>query len=793
MLLSVVVLPTSAATSTTDQIRYNVNKIEVTTYQELMTALETKSEETNPADLYVVVQNDIKDEWDGYTDIVITYPGNVTLDLNGHKVIMKSPNGDSMFWLKGENPTNFTIINTGKDASGNNEKGTIIFRSDSAGSSVILSQNINATINIIGRNHEYSSDTIGSNGGRDNDIEICMEYANWQTEDKGYKFYTIYLQKINQIYISNTCLDNDTATAYNLFVDETKEGQYYPVTITGKSELLNREYDLQGVNVYFTPRAYNGSRYDWLGSCYIEGGEEGNTTYQSISAIVNNSDKLTWKSVLIDNSGVPYGSTAMPDKTAVYNFNYKDTITPVTDSTANIDTYKGIYVRRTCCDGDYAETTREVVTQLGHIYRCNACDGARTYDFHNFRLTSRGIAATCIKKGISEKYECNIGDCEYYKGETILPLDPNNHNKDRLYTKTNAALPTCTKAGNTAEVICLDCEALVQKFTRLPATGHTEAIDKAVAATCTTPGVTEGKHCSVCGETIVKQKVISPCHSYGEWTVKTAATCTKEGTKERTCLACGATEALSIDKLPHDYTSAVTTKATCTKEGVMTYKCKNCTDSYTKPIAKTAHSYKTTVTKATTSKNGSKVTKCTVCGAVQSTVTIAKVSKVKLNKTSFTYNGKTQKPTVTVTDANGKTLKQGTDYTVKYSKGRKNVGQYTVTVTFKGNYSGTKKLTFKIVPKGTSISKLTAGKKQFTVKWSKQTKQTTGYEIQYSTSKKMKNAKIVTVTKNSTTSKTIKKLKASKTYYVRIRTYKTVDGVKIYSAWSSIKNIKTKK
>lgn len=203
-----------------------------------------------------------------------------------------------------------------------------------------------------------------------------------------------------------------------------------------------------------------------------------------------------------------------------------------------------------------------------------------------------------------------------------------------------------------------------------------------------------------------------------------------------------------------------------------------------------------TTAKATTSKNGTQTTTCQSCGEVISTETIAKISSVKLSATSYTYNGKVKTPTVTVKDANGKTLKKDTDYTVKYSSGRKNVGQYTVTITFKGNYSGSKKLTFKIVPKGTSISKLTAGKGSFTAKWNKQTTQTTGYQVQYSTSSKMSNAKAGSTGKNTTTSATVKKLKNGTTYYVRIRTYKTVKigdkSTRIYSSWSSVKKVKTK-
>ena len=208
------------------------------------------------------------------------------------------------------------------------------------------------------------------------------------------------------------------------------------------------------------------------------------------------------------------------------------------------------------------------------------------------------------------------------------------------------------------------------------------------------------------------------------------------------------------------------------------------------------HTYKSTVVKtATTERKGELEKRCS-CGSVESKSAIAKITSIKLSKKKFTYNGKAQKPTVTVKDSKGKTLKNGTDYTVKYSKGRKDVGEYTVKITFKGKYSGTKTLTFKIVPKGTSISKLKAGKKQFTAKWSAQTTQTTGYELQYSTKSSMSGAKKVTVKKNKTTSSTVKKLKGGKKYYVRVRTYKTVKvngkSVKLYSSWSKVKNVKTK-
>ena len=94
-------------------------------------------------------------------------------------------------------------------------------------------------------------------------------------------------------------------------------------------------------------------------------------------------------------------------------------------------------------------------------------------------------------------------------------------------------------------------------------------------------------------------------------------------------------------------------------------------------------------------------------------------------------------------------------------------------------------------PKKTSIKKLTAKKKALKVTW-KKTSGVKGYQIQYSLKKNFKGSKTVTITKSSTTSKTISKLKRRKKYYVRVRTYREVLGKKYYSAWSSSKNKKTK-
>ena len=169
---------------------------------------------------------------------------------------------------------------------------------------------------------------------------------------------------------------------------------------------------------------------------------------------------------------------------------------------------------------------------------------------------------------------------------------------------------------------------------------------------------------------------------------------------------------------------------------------------------------------------------------------------VTLSKTSFVYNGKNQKPTVTVKYGSSKLASD--QYTITWPKNQKNVGPHSITVTLKSNYSGKKAVSYSILPKGTKLGKITAAKKGFTVKWSKQsTKMSaariTGYQVQYSTNKNFKSGnKSVKIKGYGKTSKKIGKLKAKKYYYVRVRTYSVVGGKTYYSGWSAAKRVKTK-
>ncbi len=172
-----------------------------------------------------------------------------------------------------------------------------------------------------------------------------------------------------------------------------------------------------------------------------------------------------------------------------------------------------------------------------------------------------------------------------------------------------------------------------------------------------------------------------------------------------------------------------------------------------------------------------------------------KLSKVTatLKSTALVYTGKVLTPVVKTVKGGSQTF-TAKNYRVTCNKTIKEVGAYTLTVTVGPNYIGTGTVTVKVNPKATTLSSVTAASKGFTVKWKKQATQTTGYQIQYSTSSTFKSGnKTVLITKNSTLSKKITGLKAKKKYYVRIRTYKTVSGKKYYSTWSVKKTVTTKK
>ena len=144
----------------------------------------------------------------------------------------------------------------------------------------------------------------------------------------------------------------------------------------------------------------------------------------------------------------------------------------------------------------------------------------------------------------------------------------------------NAVAPTCTTSGLTQGKHCSVCGAILQEQTVVPALGHTEVVDKAIAPTCTEKGKTEGKHCSVCNEVIVAQTDIAALGHDLEHHNKKDATCTEPGWEAYdTCKrdGCTYTTYKAIAATGHTPSNwIVDVAATCEKDGSVYKECTVC-------------------------------------------------------------------------------------------------------------------------------------------------------------------------------------------------------------------------
>ena len=283
----------------------------------------------------------------------------------------------------------------------------------------------------------------------------------------------------------------------------------------------------------------------------------------------------------------------------------------------------------------------------------------------------------------------------------IGSYNSNLTNAKRHYNATDAISsivteqPTCETNGSELYSCSLCGET---RTGNIPALGHSGAFVETVDPTCTENGY-DVYHCDRCNEDYHSND--TPAFGYPH---------TYDNACDKDCNVCG-----EIREVPdhvydnvcdtdcnicsnertvkHEYKITGAKDPTCIANGYTGDKvcsiCKKVAQKG-KTINKLGHKTKTVTTKATLSKNGSVVKKCSVCVKTESTSVIYSPKTFKLSATSYTYSGGYKKPTVTVKDSKGKTLKNGTDYTVSY-KNNKNVGTATVTVTFKGNYSGSKK------------------------------------------------------------------------------------------------------
>ena len=312
-------------------------------------------------------------------------------------------------------------------------------------------------------------------------------------------------------------------------------------------------------------------------------------------------------------------------------------------------------------------------------------------------------------------------------------------------------------------------------------------------ATCTTAGTV--KYTCSCGDSYT-ETIPATGHKSSGWIVDKAASIGVKGSKHRECTVCK--KVLETAEIPALSRISISSASVTLSTSTYIYDGKAKTPSVTVKIGGKTLKKDTdyTVSYSNNTRVGTATVKITgkgnYTGSVSKTYSIKndfkKATVSGISTKAFTGKNITQSITVKY---NGKTLKNGTDYTVSYSNNKK-VGKATVKITGKGRYGGVITKTFKINPAKQEIQKLTAKSKAFFVDWA-QKGSATGYEIQYATNSKFTSAKKVTITNNKTDKTTISKLSGKKKYYVRVRSYTTVKGTKYYGAWSASKSVTTKK
>lgn len=297
--------------------------------------------------------------------------------------------------------------------------------------------------------------------------------------------------------------------------------------------------------------------------------------------------------------------------------------------------------------------------------------------------------------------------------------------------------------------------------------------------TCTETGILTFT-CSICGEE--RTEVIDKLgHNY----ISQEPTCQEDG--YRTCTRCD-DEYMVLPKTGHDWDEGqLVGSSSCGTNATRIYHCRYCGQEKVVALPRVnGHSYKSSITKASPTQDGGIIKECIKCGEIVNDITIARIDRVELDYNEAAYTGSVIKPSVKVYDTDGREISKSY-YSVNYYNNIK-VGTASVKVTFKGNYQGSLTEEFEILPKGTSILSLTPLHHGFTVKWAMQSKEITGYDLEYATDEDFTDAGILQITRYTTLAKTIAGLKPETTYYVRIRTYKGASK----SQWSDIKTVVTK-
>lgn len=439
--------------------------------------------------------------------------------------------------------------------------------------------------------------------------------------------------------------------------------------------------------------------------------------------------------------------------------------------------------------------TEPTCTESGYeSYHCSRCDatqygGPVLPKGHTYGEWKVVTAAACEKEGLKVK-TCTV--CGHEVEATIKPLY-------HSYTNYIEEPATCKKAGRKYAYCDFGCGEVHN--IHIPELDHDFKMEVVIEPTCEEKGY-QTQVCQMCnGVSGSGEDIPALGHDYKE--ERTDTTCTTDGYTTYTCKTCGHSYVDDITKAWGHYFRAaeIIVYPTCTTTGYSESSC-SCGEIKTEEIAATGHTWETERTldsPATMQGPGYKSIHCAACGTSDEATKI-KIKRIKTaTVAALAYNGSNRTPNPVIKDYSGRVLEKGIDYTVVYKNkaGTKVVkprlvGRYTAEITFKGDYSGTIKRQFNINPKGVGPVKLTKnGKKQFTAKWTKRTAQVTGYEVKYGLKGKAA-IKTVKVKNFRTNTKTIKNLKSNKNYWVQVRSYKMVNGVKYNSAWTVKNFIKTK-